>query len=269
MALIAGRTLDEQIDWIKKYGNHAAIPVLRTYLLNGLGIDKPKPTAENLVIFGCYIPFMNPLLVRDYLKLLDILGLEYTYLDREYCCGAPMMATTTGEELEKSKRVGKEFVQMNTDMARQKGAKNIAYCCIGCAYAAKGFLPDEAAHQKYYFELLFDKLEKKTLKITPTTMGYYEGCRIRYNRRFPGVSLDWKRCRRLLDRIDGLKIVDLPNNICCAEHSELVVEAAEGQKLDTILCSCNGCYNRIATAAKEKLQVKFLTELLLQAVERE
>ncbi len=266
MTYAAGRTLDEQLDCIRKYGSHAITPVVKARLLNGLGIAGPKPNAENVIIFGCYPPFTVPLLVRDYLKLLDILGLEYTYLDWEYCCGQPLMTSSVAEELEKSKGCCKEFVKMNRDSARQKGAKNIAYYCIGCAHAAKGSLPEEAAHHMYYFELLLDKLEGRKLRITPTTVGYYEGCKVRYKRRFPEVSHDWGRLRRQLDSIEGLKMVDLPNHICCWESQERIVEAAEKQNLDTILCSCNSCYNRIRAAAAGRLRVMYLTELLLQAV---
>ncbi len=268
LEIIAERTLDEQIECIRKYGNHGITPVLRSTLLKSLGITMPKQNAKNLLMFGCYIPFMYPQLLRDYIKILDLLGVEYSYLEEEHCCGMPMIFTTTGAEREKAMKAGKEFMQMNRDIAQQKGATNIVYSCIGCAHAAKGFFPDEAAHHMYYFSLIIDKLEKKTLSIAPTVMGYYEGCQIRYNELFPEVSLDWGRCRQLLDRIEGLEIVDLPHKICCAEHSDRIVETAEKQNLDTILCSCNGCYGRINTAAQGRMQVKYLTDVLLEVLSR-
>ena len=55
--VLGGRTIDEQVDYVKKYGNHAIAPELRNEMLTALGIPKPRDTAENLVIFGCYFPF--------------------------------------------------------------------------------------------------------------------------------------------------------------------------------------------------------------------
>jgi hypothetical protein len=66
-ALSCGRSVDEQLDTIRRFGNHAASPVLRSRLLAALGIPAPKAQAENCILFGCYRPFSDPFLVRDYL----------------------------------------------------------------------------------------------------------------------------------------------------------------------------------------------------------
>ncbi len=267
LALIAGRTTNEQIESIKRHGNHGLAPTLRATLLRGLGITKSKPVAKNLIIFGCYVPFSNPLLIRNYIKLLDLLQIEYTYLNKEYCCGLPMLLSTTGVEHEKAIKAGIEFMQMNRDMAQQQGAENMVYCCVGCAHSAKGYFVDEPAHHMYYFDLLIDKLEKKTLRIAPTVMGYYEGCQVRYKKLFPEVSLGWERCRQMLNGIDGLKMVDLPHKICCRDYPERIVKTAKKQNLNTILCSCNACYTRLSTAAQGSIQVKYLTDVLLEALD--
>ncbi|MDD5500574.1 MAG: (Fe-S)-binding protein, partial [Candidatus Omnitrophica bacterium] len=167
--IIAGRTPDEQLECIRKYGNHSITPMLRRTLLSGLDIARIKPAAENLVIFGCYILFSMPLLIRDYLKLLDVLGIDHTYLEQEYCCGSPVRRSTTDTAQEQALQASREFMRLNRDLARQKEAKTIAYCCMGCAHTAKSFFPDEAGHHMYYFELLFDKIEQKSLSIAPTT----------------------------------------------------------------------------------------------------
>ena len=88
-ALSCGRSVDEQLDTIRRFGNHAATPVLRARLLAALGIPAPKAQAENCILFGCYRPFADPFLVRDYLRVLDLLNVDYTYLDQEQCCGVP------------------------------------------------------------------------------------------------------------------------------------------------------------------------------------
>ena len=97
-------------------------------------------------------------------------------------------------------------------------------------------------------------------------VGYYEGCHARNHAFAPGISLDWDKYRELLDRIQGLKVVDLPKSACCSVHPELIVEEARKKDLDTILCSCIGCYIRVGAAARGKVQMKYLTDVLLHAL---
>ena len=46
-----------------------------------------------------------------------------------------------------------------------------------------------------------------------------------------------------------------------------IVESAEKLKLNTLLLSCSGCYSPLAQAARGRLQVLSLTELLVQCLE--
>ena len=268
--LAAGRTLNEEIEYIRKYGNHGVAPDLRNALVAALGIPKPRETAEHLIIFGCYLPFMMPLLLLDYINILEHLGVEYTYLKREFCCGATLLGTSGADE-EKAMAAGKEFMQINRDLALQKGAKTISYFCIGCAYMARAFFSDDdTIRHLYYPDLIIDNLGDRKLRITPAVMGYYEGChRRRRDLLPPDTDLNWEGYRELLERIEGLELVDLPNEICCVDYPERIVKAAEKQNLDTILCSCTRCYLTVGRTARERVQMKYLPEILLQALRGE
>ena len=269
LKLAAGRTIDEQIECVRKQGNHGVASVLRAGVLKSLGLPQPKQTAENMIVFGCYVPFTSLTLLRDYIEILDIIGLDYTYLEDEVCCGAPMILASAGEEREKAIKAGKEFMQMNNDVARQKGATTIAYCCGGCKRMANGLSPEGAGRHMHLLDLVAEKLENETLRISPTVAGYFEGCQTRYRAAFPGVSFDWAGCRQLLDGIEGLTVLDLPHDTCCTKQPERIIEAAEKQNLDTIVSPCNGCYNRLRITADEGMQVKHLTEILLQSLRGE
>jgi len=180
-----------------------------------------------------------------------------------------MIQITTGADNEKAVAAGKKFMQMNLDLARQKGATTISYWCVWCAHLAKRFLPDDAIRHLYYPDLIIEKLENETLRVAPTVVGYYEGCHLRNRTLAPGIELDWGKYRELLDRIEGLKVVDLPNRICCEEYPERIVEAAEKESLDTILCSCITCYRKVGIAAEGRVQMKYFPEMLLQALRGE
>lgn len=267
LGVIAGRSLDEQVEQVRKFGNHGLAAVLRAGMLKSIGIPPAKKTSQNVLMFGCYVPFSYAMQLRDYIKVLDILGVDYTYLDNEFCCGSPMIQTSAGEERERAKQVATEFINMNMSAGQKKGASKMAYFCVGCAHMVPGLLPGEREKHVYSLDLIVDELKDRKLRLPPTAVGYFEGCHTRYKTIFPDVALNWAAYRRLLDRIDGLRVVDIPNNNCCSKHPERILEAAEKHKLDTIICPCNACYRRLDTVAAGKLRVKHLPEILLQSLQ--
>jgi len=269
LPVVAGRTPDEQIEYIRKNEGHGIIPVLRNFVLQGAGIPGPKESAENLIIFGCYLPFLTSPLLRDYIRLLDRLGVAYTYLEREFCCGFVTIVTSQGAEAEKAREAGKQFMRTNRDAAEQKGAKTIAYWCHWCVHLAKSFFPQEADRHVHYPDLLIDRLERETMSVAPAVVGYYEGCHRRNQTFAPGVSLDWGSYRKVLDRIDGLEVVDLPHSVCCLDNPEPIVAAAEAKNLDTIVTSCITCHVGVGATATGRVKMKYLPELLLQGLEGE
>ena len=108
-----GRSLKQQVAYIKKQGNLGGPTALRNRLLGALDVVGSGRKAENLIIFGCYIPFRIPLSVPAYTTLLDRLGLEWTFLEKEYCCGLPMVEMTQGEQREAMVEAAKEFLYLN------------------------------------------------------------------------------------------------------------------------------------------------------------
>lgn len=266
--LACNRGVAEQIEDIRRYGNHGVSLVLRAAALTAHGIPKPKEHAENGIVFGCYRPFTTPFLLHDYVKLLDLLSVDYTYFEKEYCCGLPLLMQSGKEDHEKARSFGVEFNRLNLELARDKGATTLAYCCVGCAYMAKGSAEDTSHRQIYILDLILDELEKKPLKIAPTAIGYFEGCHTFYQTHFPRVDLGWSRYRRFLGGIDGLEIVDLSNKFCCKRSADRIVENAQNQKLEKVLCSCNGCYLSLQQAGQGKLTIMNMPEFLLQVLEK-
>ena len=47
---MADRILDEQIECVRKYGNHGLTPILRERVLESLRIPKPRQKAESLIM---------------------------------------------------------------------------------------------------------------------------------------------------------------------------------------------------------------------------
>jgi len=262
--LACGRTFEEQVDSIRQYGNHGASPVLRNAVLAAHGIVNPKDKAANGIIFGCYRPFTTPFLIRDYIKLLDVLNIDYTWFDRENCCGLPFIMEEPEDVSLDPATVSEEFNRKNVALAREKNAETLAYCCIGCVYAAKQSINEAPEKHRYILDLICDAMEKRTTTTTPTVMGYFEGCHSFYRAFFPGVSLDWSRYRSMLGSIRGLTIVDLPATFCCKRRADDIIEEAKKRNVDSILCPCNGCYRSLQNSAKGKLRILNVPEVLLQ-----
>lgn len=268
LEIVAGRSVEEQVEHIRKEGNHGGAQPLRKRLLGGLGIYREREKAENLILFGCYLPFRMPLSLRSYLRLLDRLGLEYTFLDKEYCCGLPMVEMSQGAERERGEAAAREFIELNLSLGREQGAKRAVYFCIWCAYLGKRFFPHGDIVQMYYPDLLLERLEQVKLTLEPTVIGYYEGCHRRNRTWAEGVELNWAGYRKLLDRVQGLKVVDLPHRVCCVDYPDRIVEEALKLNLGTVVCSCPACHARVGAAGRGKIQMSYLPDLLLQAVDR-
>jgi Fe-S oxidoreductase len=262
-----GRTEAEQIEWIRKYGSHGASPVVRAAALAAHGISKPKAGAEYCVIFGCYRPFNTPFYLRDCLRLLESLSIDYTYLEKEYCCGAPLAMPAVEDPVLGNTAAGREFVRMNFELARKKGASVLVYCCTGCVYAARETFGGVADSHVYILDLVLDRLEGRRLGVPPTRIGYFEGCHTFVRTAYPEASIDWGRYRRGLDSIAGLDVVDLRDGRCCKSSAKDIVENAAKRGLTKILGPCSGCYSSLNQQVKDGVRMITFPELLIQALD--
>ena len=258
--IACGRSFEDQINDIENYGNHGVSELLRNEVLAAHGIANPKKSAEYGLIFGCYRPFNTPYLLQDYIKLLDILNVDYTWFEKEYCCGLPLVT----EDLEKGHIQGTRFARKNLELAKEASVKKLFYCCVGCAYAAKQAAEDSTDFHGYILDLILDNIKETTCKTSPVRLGYFEGCHTFYKAHYPNANLDWPRYREILDSLDGLSIVDLPNKLCCKQSAEKIIQKALENNLDKVLCPCNGCYRALKAAARGRLDVITYPELLLE-----
>ncbi|MBU1053389.1 MAG: (Fe-S)-binding protein [Proteobacteria bacterium] len=268
--LSAGRTLEKQLECIEETGNHAPAWLLRAGLLRALGVPAPKEKAENFLTFGCYVPFWSPAKLRDTLKLLDLLEIEYNYSpEKEVCCGALSfedsieLVEVSEEQREKVQSKCKEFMQKNWDLGKESGAKNMVYVCHACAALVKNTFPEDTGTHRWVYDAMMDKLEEKYLEMAPAKMGYFEGC----HKYFPFMgNLDWPRYHKVLDSIKGLTLVDLDNRYCCKRQPEKILEDAEKKNLNTILVPCGDGIHLLKQASQGKMEIKSLAELLLQVL---
>ena len=196
-----GRSLEEQTAAVATWGNHGAPPTLRAMTLAALELGQPAPTGGHVLLFGCYRPFSTPYLLRDIVALCRHLDIDYTWLDKEYCCGLPLL-----HQVEATGRAGvtdraAHWLSANALLAADKGGHTQVYCCAGCAHTAKALRPAQGSvGGAYVLDVLLDALEGTALSVAPLTVAYFEGCHTSYRSRFPETALDWGRYRQRLDR---------------------------------------------------------------------
>lgn len=272
-----GATLEEQVQRVRDEVFFPHPTFMRRAMLHALGLRPKRGPAENLIVLGCMSAFGQINLLMSYLKLLDRLGVSYTFIkDKEYCCGSPLLQDAIGRhaseaERQKAADAAKEFMALNTDQGRKLGVKNVAYFCQACGWQAKYFFPDDDVKHMYHLDLVVDNIKDRPLSVKPARVGYYEGCWRRYYYLYPGVAFDLPAYRGLLHKINGLEIEELRSSICCFINESPIFKLAERKGLDTIITPCAACYAHLERVAVrgDKFKVKMLHEVVLEALDNE
>ena len=84
------RTIEGIIAHVREHGIMYDAYTLRNAVLGGIEVPRKKGAVENLLKIGC-ASYGTILMVRYYCLLLHKLGIEYAFLEKEYCC----LATAT------------------------------------------------------------------------------------------------------------------------------------------------------------------------------
>ncbi len=260
--------MEESVNRIISQGSILESGKQRHYLLKyslGLNMDKP---ANYTIIAGCANPFGLFEPFRAFIDLVRLFDVDYTFLKKEYCCGNLAYRKISKEERPKLEEYSKQFIENNLKQAKKLGSKAIVTFCCVCAYLYNRFFGDnyEGMRILYFPEFLLEAI-KGTPRLDKT-VSYYEGC-YRYQRDLaPGAKINLKSNHELLGRIEGLQVSQVPSKLCCMDDVQKIIEEVNNQDVDTVVTSCTGCYAVLGVTSKlmgGKPQVKFLTEILLEA----
>ena len=261
------RTLEAKIATIRQHGHHSSPARLRKMMMQNLSIPPPKSSAEHALVFGCYSLYSNhSRLLMTYIRILEQLGVDYTCLEKEYCCGSPLVQTSKRSDRKQAKDAAIDFLQLNIEQAIKKKVKKIAYFCSSCARIANSLMKDDTVEHIYLLDLLLDHVNVSQLRYGPATVGYFEGCHATIDAFFTGANLPWERYRKMLGRIHGLTIVDLPADACCRGRSEHILEKLLERNLSIVICSCNNCVRFLERKAGTRIQVKHMLEIISDAL---
>ncbi|MGQ9720807.1 MAG: heterodisulfide reductase-related iron-sulfur binding cluster [Candidatus Jordarchaeum sp.] len=264
--------MEESVNRIMSQGSILESGKQRHYLLKyGLGLNMDK-SAKYTIIAGCANPFGLFEPFKDFIELLGLFNVDYTFLKKEYCCGNLAYREIPKEDRPKLEEYSRQFIENNLKQAKKLGSEAIVTFCCVCAYLYNRFFGDEYEGMSILF---FPELLLETMKGIPKlnkSIAYYEGC-YRYQRDLaPGAKINLKSNHELLDRIEGLQISLVPSKLCCMEDLQKIFEEINNKDVDIVVTSCTGCYAVLGVTSKlmgGKPQVKFLTEILLEAYKDE
>ena len=237
----------------------------RGYMLRNLGA-KPTFGAENMVVDGCANIFGSGSEgIGPYFHLLNALGIKYNLLPQRYCCGFFILARATPDERGEAVAKVKSLAERNIAEAKELGAKNVYQFCHLCTVMAQyADTKDTGMTQGYGLDILIEPMNNvKKLKVKPAKVGYYRGCWGRKKALNPNFKLNFDIYRSWVDRIEGLEVMDLPNEICCFNNVQDVINIAKDNQLDYVVTPCINCRMNLDNAGQK---VIMLSTLLLEAL---
>ena len=250
----------------------------------GLNVKAFSEEMELLYFPGCYLCFDPRLkkVAKATATILNKAGVDYGILgEQENCCGESIRKT--GEE-----DVFKSLAKNNIKTFIDHGVKKILVSSPHCFHTFKNEYPDfmvnfEIIHMsQFLFELINEgrlQIDKEFVK----KVTYHDPC---YLGRHNGI---YDEPRGILAKVPGLEFTEMAENrfdsLCCGggggrvwmetekgqRFSDLRIEQAVDLGVEVLATACPYCItmledSRLTTGAEEKIEIKDLTEILLEVI---
>jgi heterodisulfide reductase subunit D len=244
-------------------------------------VDQP---AETAFFVGCTSAYVRQNMAIDTAGALERLGVDYTVISDEWCCGHPYEAAG---ELDRAR----ESLERTISQYEALGVKRVVFNCPGCLKTFKHSAPRLLDRQlgfepMHLMELIAYLIEQGELRFKPVspklTVTYHDSCTLG---RWLGV---YEAPRTLLKQMPGVAIKEMARNrgnaYCCGagglirydyeEISNLAGEAryqeAEATGADVLLTSCPAClmqFQHTRSRLRAGIQVMDITELVWRQID--
>jgi len=223
----------------------------RNKLLGDIGF-RVANGAEYALITSCFLPSLVTQDARCFARLLDHLGVDYTLLPTEYCCGNLLyrqaLKDKTGEALKEADALAGEFLENNFGQARELGVRKLFSYCVGCDQVYRRLRDSLPLEVMWYPTLLAQVFEGGKLELEAD---YYAGCHYFYRQANSNSLPDLDSALTVLQRIEGLKLNQLNHRLCCTRPQQAEALVA-GIKNHTIITVCASCKMFLEQALKDK-----------------
>jgi len=239
----------------------------RRRLLEELGF-RMRERAEYTLLASCYNPYLVPEDMRALARLLDRLGVDYTLLPKEYCCGDPLFLHALDEghegDLDVARELAREWAAENLRQARERGSSTIVLYCQACDMVWQPLREHVPERVVWYPHLLLPLYPGGRLELRAH---FYPGCH-RYRRAYLGDLPDLQAVLSLLARVEGLGLDPLPGELCCLRPDELG-KLAGAVRHRTVITPCSGCALFLRRELGEGFRVVLPATVLWAAVSGE
>ena len=242
--------------------------------------------AEYVYFVGCTSSYRQTRIAHDTFKVLKEIGLSFTILEDEWCCGSPLLRTGQWDFV-------KKLANHNIELINKTGAEKVLTSCAGCYRTFKKDYTSEYAHYlktKYDFQILhitelFEEALKKgglKLKELNKKITYHDPCHLSLH-----MSL-YDSPRNILKMIPGVDFTEMPknreNSACCGAGggyragfpessinlSVKRIREAESISVDVVSSACPFCWRNLSDAikkSKSKMQMKDIVELVAENID--
>lgn len=222
-------------------------------------LEEKSDNPEILFFPGCNV-YNNPDILRDALKLMDIIG-PFSFLPGiDNCCGINFFcAGDVNRGMDKGKNLVRKIKDFNP--------KTLVFWCPTCICNYRHLLQDEDLRSieiltfGQYLLRNFDKLDLRPVR-REIRLTLHEPCKTSY------TGIDTESVREILARIPGVKLTEMEhhgkNTLCCgsgasaacedtvfAEARKKRLREAEDTKADILIDVCHYCHH-VFTSAPER-----------------
>jgi Fe-S oxidoreductase len=213
---------------------------------------------------GCLTRYAAPDIEKNYVEILNKIGLDFIHIPEFYCCGIPT-------ENAGYKGITSELLEKNANLFRKHGVTRIITNCPSCYYKFKQLKGFKVQH---ITEVLAERLNYLD-EIQEGDITYQEPCHLG---RKSGV---YEEPRAVLKKL-GFNIIEQDHNrensVCCGaggglktNHPELANKIAQRYfktaKTKRIITACGLCYLQLKENAPKDVEVYELSQVVLNKIE--
>jgi len=134
--------LNEQIEVLKKYGTPFKLNKSRIKPIEGVNVK-----SKSLLYFGCFTSVKTPKYAESIAKYLLRKNVDFCVLEKEICCGYPILCT--GEV-----KTYNLLVERNKQFLKKKGIEKIITVCPSCYMVFKKHYQELGIKVEYFTQYL-------------------------------------------------------------------------------------------------------------------
>lgn len=249
-----------KLQQIGEQGPSVEIGAMRLRIIKETIGARVDQAADYAVLTGCNAPYRFHH-VKALVDLLERLGVSYSFLSKEYCCGSSYLPKNDkSPELADLEPRARDHQGMNFSAAEALGAKAVVTFCANCNARYRTISGQQGLPILYWTDVVAPLAGGLRLE---TAVDFYEGCHRDQNVVLPD-AIDPAVSAGIMKGINGLTYNEVSSEICCKQKAGDIFGAMQTKTLVTPTACCYGIMWR---SRPKGVRMASLTELMVWAVD--